>query len=69
MAILNTNQQVVIALTGQDWEPSERTKYYAQIETVNQPAIRSNPKDNASQPFAFGATPEEALSKLLTKLA
>jgi hypothetical protein len=68
MAVLNTNQQIVVALTGKDWEPTDKSKYYAQIETINQPSIRSNPKDNASQPFAFGSTPEEAVTKLLAKL-
>lgn len=41
---------VVIGETGPDWEPTEATKYYAQL----------------GERYAFGATPAEALNNLFT---
>lgn len=48
-----------IALTGPDWEPTEVTKWYAELRLETHDQIHFGLKT-----YAFGRTPEEAMTEL-----
>ena len=52
-------EDIETGLTGEDWEPTEATRYYAQVVLKDERAFAE---------FAFGATPEAAESALRAKL-
>lgn len=47
-------EQMTVGLTGPDWKPTDRTRYFAQV--------------NDSGLFAFGASPLEARNNLRMRL-